>query len=99
MTNDQKIRRFAGQLRRWIFARNLLETLPGFLLAGTLTALVMELISCRILWYEVHYWAGGVILISVLAAILWQVIQYPSAERAAEILDQTGLKERTLTAL
>ena len=99
MKNDQNIRRFVGKLRFWIFFRNLLRNLSGFLLAGILTALVLELISCRIPWYEVHYWAGGAILISVLAAVLWQVIQYPSAEKAAEILDQTGLKERTLTAL
>ena len=99
MTNDQKIRRFAGQLRRWIFVRNLLETLPGFLLAGTLAALVMELISCRIPWYGVHYWAGGVLLLSVLAALLRQLVQYPSSEKAAGILDATGLKERTMTAL
>lgn len=99
MTNDQKIRRFAGQLRRWIFVRNLLETLPGFLLAGTLAALVMELISCRIPWYGVHYWAGGVLLLSVLAALFLQLVQYPSSEKAAGILDATGLQERTMTAL
>ena len=66
---------------------------------GVFTGAVLEGISYFVPWYHVHYWAAGVLGASAGAAFLWSVFHYPSAHNAARLLDQTGLHERTMTAL
>lgn len=99
MKEDRQIKEFVTRLRLWIFAQRLAERLLWCLPAGVLLGAVLELISFWIPWYQVHAWAAGAVLAGCLVALIWALCRYPSAKEAAAILDQTGLHERTITAL
>lgn len=99
MSPDKQIKTFINRLRFWLFARELLAGLFWGLAAGALLGAVFEIISFFIPWYAVHYWAAGAVSCGILAALVRALLRYPSAKKAALTLDQTGLKERTVTAL
>lgn len=99
MELDRRIKRFVTRLRFWIFGKQLVHALFWCVPAGVFVGAVFEAVSYFVPWYSVHYWAAGAVLLSVLAALIWCVLHFPSAHHAALLLDETGLCERTVTAL
>lgn len=96
---DHQIKKFVGRLRLWLFGRELAHDLLWCVPAGVLLGAVLEIVSFFIPWYSVHYWAAGAVAAGAAAAVILAVCRRPSERRAAMILDRTGLKERTVTAL
>ena len=96
---DQQIKKFVNRLRLWIFVKQLVHALLWCMPAGLFLGAVLETVSCFVPWYDVHYWAAGAAAAGAAAAVIWALWRYPSAHKAALLLDRTGLSERTVTAL
>lgn len=96
---DQQIKKFVGRLRLWLFGRELVQDLLLCISTGVFLGAVLEVISFFVPWYSVHYWAAGAVSAGAAAALILALCRCPSEHRAAMILDRTGLKERTVTAL
>lgn len=99
MNNNRKIQKFISRLQAWVFVRHLIHKLIQCAPAGILAGAVFEIISYFTPWYSVHAWAAGAVCASLAVAFVWAVISRPDRKKSALILDQTGLKERTVTAL
>lgn len=98
MSQDKEIQKFLKRLYRWVFWRHLARKLIKCAPAGILGGAVLEIIAYFTPWYSVHFWALGVIGLSLIIAFLWGIVTRPDMRDAALALDQTGLKERTVTA-
>lgn len=96
---DHQIKKFVRRLRLWLFGRELVQDLFLCISAGVFLGAVLEVISLFVPWYSVHYWAAGAVSAGAAAAFILALCRCPSEHRAAMILDRTGLKERTVTAL
>lgn len=99
MSQDRQIEKFVARLRLWIFGQRLVHGLLWCLPVGLFVGAALEMVSFFVPWYQVHYWAAGAVGLGVLVAVAWALWRYPSAHEAAMILDRTGLRERTVTAL
>lgn len=95
----EHINKYVNGLRLWIFFRNLIDKLQWTIPAGFVIGMVFEIIACVKPWYYVHWFAFGSFIVSIMLGLIWSLICYPSKKKAALILDKTGLKERTVTAL
>ena len=98
MYQDNEIQKFVKRLYRWVLWRHLAKKLIKCVPVGILGGAVLEIIAYFIPWYSVHFWALGVILLSLIAAFCWGIVTRPGVRDAALELDETGLKERTVTA-
>lgn len=96
---DENIKKFIRKLHRWVCWRNLAHRLLILLVFGAAAAAVLELIACFTPCYRVHLWAAAVLCAAATAAFVWSFLTRPTERKAALLLDATGLKERTVTAL
>lgn len=99
MSQDREIQKFIKRLYRWVLWRHLAKKLIKCVPVGILGGAVLEIIAYFTPWYSVHFWALGVMVLSLLIALIWGIVTRPGVRDAALALDETGLKERTVTAL
>lgn len=99
MDQEKQLRSFMKRLHRRVITQHLLRCLMRCLPFGMLCGALLELISCVRPWYGVHFYAALAVAASAATALIRGVLRAPSMKKAALLLDETGLKERTVTAL
>lgn len=96
---DERIRGKINKIRLWVFFRNIVDYLMWCLPIGAGIGMLFEVIGYFLPWYHVHFFTIGAIGVAVVVALVASIIKFPTAQKAAQEIDKSGLDERVQTAV